>query len=45
MICVLSGGTGGAKFVDGLRQVFDEADFRKIGSDNARALLPRLRPA
>ena len=31
--------------VDGLRQVFDEADFRKIGSDNARALLPRLRPA
>jgi predicted TIM-barrel fold metal-dependent hydrolase len=34
-----------ADHVDGLRQVFDEADFRKIGSDNARALLPRSRPA
>ena len=31
--------------VDGLRQIFDESDFRKIGSDNARALLPRARPA
>jgi predicted TIM-barrel fold metal-dependent hydrolase len=34
-----------ADHVDGLRQVFDEADFRKIGGDNARALLPRARPA
>jgi len=25
--------------------VFDEADFRKIGGDNAHALLPRARPA
>ena len=31
--------------VDGLKQIFDEADLRKIGSDNARALLPRLQPA
>jgi predicted TIM-barrel fold metal-dependent hydrolase len=34
-----------ADHVDGLRQVFDEADFRKIGGDNAHALLPRARPA
>jgi predicted TIM-barrel fold metal-dependent hydrolase len=31
--------------VDGLKQIFDEADLRKIGSANARALLPRLQPA
>jgi len=31
--------------VEGLKQIFDEADLRKIGSDNARALLPRLRAA
>lgn len=30
--------------VEGLKQIFDEADLRKIGSDNARALLPRLQP-
>jgi 6-methylsalicylate decarboxylase len=34
-----------ADHVDGLRQVFVAAHFRKIGSDNARALLPRARPA
>jgi predicted TIM-barrel fold metal-dependent hydrolase len=32
-----------ADHVDGLRQTFDEADFRKIGGDNARTLLPRTR--
>jgi len=31
--------------VEGLKQIFDEADLRKIGCDNARALLPRLQPA
>jgi predicted TIM-barrel fold metal-dependent hydrolase len=31
--------------VNGLRQIFDEADLRKIGSGNARALLPRVKPA
>jgi LPPG:FO 2-phospho-L-lactate transferase len=30
MICVLSGGTGGAKFVDGLRQVMPEEDITII---------------
>jgi predicted TIM-barrel fold metal-dependent hydrolase len=34
-----------ADHVDGLRQVFDAADFRKNGSVNAHALLPRARPA
>jgi 6-methylsalicylate decarboxylase len=34
-----------ADHVDGLRQTFDEADFRKIGGDNARTLLPRSRAA
>jgi predicted TIM-barrel fold metal-dependent hydrolase len=34
-----------ADHVDGLRRVFDAADFRKIGSDNAHALLPRARRA
>jgi 6-methylsalicylate decarboxylase len=28
--------------VRGLKQIFDDADLRKIASDNARALLPRL---
>ena len=28
--------------VNGLKQIFDAADLQKIGSDNARALLPRL---
>ncbi len=30
MICVLTGGTGGAKFVDGLRQVFPEEQLTVI---------------
>ena len=29
--------------VNGLKEIFDEADLRKIGSANARVLLPRLR--
>src|SRR5258708_39931481 len=30
MICVLSGGTGGAKFVDGLRQAMPEEDITVV---------------
>ncbi len=30
MICVLSGGTGGAKFVDGLRQVMPAEDITLV---------------
>ena len=34
-----------ADHVEGLKKIFGEADLRKIESDNARALLPRLGPA
>jgi 6-methylsalicylate decarboxylase len=34
-----------ADYIGRLNQVFSEADLRKIESDNARAILPRLKPA
>ena len=34
-----------ADYVAPLKELFGEADLRKIESENARALLPRLRPA
>ena len=32
MICVLTGGTGGAKFVDGLRQAMPAEDITRLRS-------------
>lgn len=34
-----------ADHVKGLQEIFAEADLRKIGSENARAMLPRLKAA